>query len=62
MGMKFIFCLQISMKARYKLILYPKVPKIAMFLEYLKEEVRDEFDFLHGDKHQSFLQVDFSTY
>ena len=29
--------------------------KFAMFLQYLKK------DFLHADKHQSFLQVDFST-
>ena len=32
-----------------------------MFLQYLKKEVRDEVDFLHSDKHQSFLQVDFNT-
>ena len=32
-----------------------------MFLQYLKKEVRDEIDFLHSDKHQSFLQVDFNT-
>ena len=29
-------------------------------LHYLKR-VRDEVDFLHADKHQSFLQVDFNT-
>ena len=32
-----------------------------MFLQYLKKEVRDEVDFLHPDKHQSFLQVDINT-
>ena len=32
--------------------------KFAMSLQYLKKEVRDEVDFLHADKHQSFLQVD----
>ena len=32
-----------------------------MSLQYLKKEVRDEVDFLHADKHQSFLQVDFNT-
>ena len=32
-----------------------------MFLQYLKKEVRDEVDFLHSDKHQSFLQVDFNA-
>ena len=26
-----------------------------------KKEVRDEVDFLHADKHRSFLQADFST-
>ena len=35
--------------------------KFAMSLQYLKKEVRDEIDFLHSDKHQSFLQVDFNT-
>ena len=33
----------------------------AMSLQYLLKEVRDEVDFLGSDKHQSFLQVDFST-
>ena len=32
-----------------------------MSLQYLKNEVRDEVDFLHADEHQSFLQVDFNT-
>ena len=32
-----------------------------MSLQYLKKEVRDEIDFFHTDKHQSFLQVDFNT-
>ena len=32
-----------------------------MIIPYLKKEVRDEVDFLHADKHQSFLQVDFNT-
>ena len=32
-----------------------------MSLQYLKKEVSDEVDFLHADKHQSFLQVDFNT-
>ena len=33
-----------------------------MSLQYLKKEVRDEVDFLHADKHQSELQVDFNTF
>ena len=32
-----------------------------MSLQYLKKEVRDEVDFLHADKHQSFVHVDFNT-
>ena len=32
-----------------------------MSLQYLKKEVSDEVDFLDGDKHQSFVQVDFKT-
>ena len=33
--------------------------KFAMSLQYLKKEVRDEVDFFHTNKHQSFLRVDF---
>ena len=32
-----------------------------MSLQYLKKQVRDDVDFLHVDKHQSLLQVDFNT-
>ena len=35
--------------------------KFVMFLQFLKKEVRDEVDFLHADKHPSFVQVDFNT-
>ena len=35
--------------------------KFEMPLQYLKKEVRDEVDFVHADKHKSFLQVDFNT-
>ena len=35
--------------------------KFAMSWQYLKKEVREEVDFLHADKHQSFLQVGFNT-
>ena len=69
---KLIFCMQIRMKVSYKLILWflmgmvkhsqsSQNSKFAMSLQYLKKEVRDEVDFLHADKHQSFLQVDFNT-
>ena len=32
--------------------------KFAVSLHDLKEEVNDEVDFLHADKHESFLQID----
>ena len=35
--------------------------KFTISLQYLKKVVRDKVDFLHADKHQSFLQVDFNT-
>ena len=38
-----------------------KVLKIASskcFLQYFKKEGTDKIDFLHADKHQTFLQVD----
>ena len=69
--MKLTFCMQLSMKTYCKLILWfwwrwssiSKVPKIASLqcLWYLKKELRDEVDFLHADKYQSSLQVDFNT-
>ena len=34
----------------------------ANFLQYLKKEVRDEVDFLHANKLQNFLQIDFNTF
>ena len=70
--MKLVFCLQISVKVSYKLILWffmemvnysqsSQNSKFRMPLQYLIKEVRDEIDFFHTDKHQSFLQVDFNT-
>ena len=35
--------------------------QFAISLEYLKKEVRDDADFSHVDKHQSFLQVYFKN-
>ena len=32
--------------------------KFVISLEYLKKEVRDEFDLSHADKHETILQVD----
>ena len=31
--------------------------KFAMSLQYLKKEVRDEVNFLHAGKHQSFYKL-----
>ena len=31
--------------------------KFAISLQYSKKEVSDEVDFLHADKHKSFLQI-----
>ena len=69
---KLIFCMQISMKVSFKLIQWflmgmdkhfqnSQNRKFAMSLQYLVKGVRDEVDFLHADKHQSFLQVNFNT-
>ena len=35
--------------------------KFAMSLQYLKKEARDDVGFLHTDRLQSFLQVEFNT-
>ena len=35
--------------------------KFTISLQYLKENIKDEADVLHKDKHQSFLQADFNT-
>ena len=68
-GVKFIFCLQINTKVFYKLIVSLWVGvarhsqstqnnKFAIPLQYLKENVKDEVDFLPADKFQRFLQID----
>ena len=67
--MKFIFCLQINKKVFCKLIVSIRAcvarhaqstqsNKFAISLQYLKENVKDEVDFLSADKHQRFLQID----
>ena len=66
--MKFIFGMQINIEIFYRLILSFRVcvarhaqitrnNKFAMSLQYLKENVKDEVDFLPADKHQSVLQI-----
>ena len=39
----------------------PQSSKFSMSLQYLKKEIKDEVDFFHTDKHQSFLQVQHFT-
>ena len=66
--LKLIFCTQISLLQIDIMILMGMVKhsqksqkgEFAMSLQYLKKEV-DEIDFLHADKHQSFLEVCFNT-
>ena len=66
--LKLIFCTQISLLQIDIMILMGMVKhsqksqksEFAMSLQYLKKEV-DEIDFLHADKHQSFLKVCFNT-
>ena len=65
--MKLIFCLQ-NTKVFYKLIVsfsmciashaqITQNNKFAVSLQYLKENVKDEVDFLLGDNHERFLQI-----
>ena len=70
-GMKLIFCLQINKSFLQvdNIILgvrsqaCPKYPKqqFTMSLQYLKEKVKGEVDFLPVDKRQRFLQSDTIT-
>ena len=64
-----IFCMKINIKAFYKLAAsYLLViaryaqsvrnRKFVISLQYLTKEGREEVDFLHADKHKTFLQVD----
>ena len=61
--MKLIFCMQISMKARMILMGMVKHfqssqnSKLAMSLQCLIKEVRDEVHFLHADQHHSFYKL-----
>ena len=62
--MKLIFCELINIKVFWKSILYfdwfgqafsKHSDRFAIFLCYLKKDVRNVVDFLHVGKHQSFL-------
>ena len=69
MGDQVVFCLQINTKAFFKMIVSLWVcvvrhvqsiekNKFTISLEYLKQNVKDEFDFLPAHKCQRFLQSD----
>ena len=68
-GMKLIFCLQINMKVFYKMIVSlwvclvrhdqsTKNNRFTISLQYVKENMKDEVDFLPVDKRRRFLQSD----
>ena len=68
-GMKLIFCLQINPKVFYKMIVSfwvcvarqvqsTKNNQFTRSLQYLKEYMKDEVDFLPTDKCWSFFQID----
>ena len=65
--MKSIFCNQVSMITDAMIYdedgqTFPKFLKQQVCNVFtIKREVRDEVHFLHADKYQSFLQVDFNT-
>ena len=66
--MKLIFCSQVSTKVFYKLIVSLWVcvamhaqstqnNKFTISLQYLKENMKEEVDFLPADKRQRFFQI-----
>ena len=68
-AVKCIFSMLINIEVFYKLILSFWVciaklaqstqnNKFAIFLQYLKDAVKDKLDFLPVDKHQRFFQID----
>ena len=71
--MKSMFCLQVNTKVFYKLIVSLWVcivrhvqstqnNKFTISLQYLKEIIKDEVDFLSADKRQRFFKVILSLY
>ena len=69
MGMKLIICLQIDIKVFYKMTVSLWVliarhtqrtqnNRFIIFLEYVKENVKDKVDFLPADKRRRFIQTD----
>ena len=63
--MKFNFGMQINIEVSYKLILSlsnhslsTQNKKFVISVQYFKENVKNEVEFLPAYKHQSFLQID----
>ena len=66
--LKWFFCLQINTKVFYKVIVFwmyettlvqsTQNNKFGISLQYLKENGKNEVEFLLADKHQRFLQID----
>ena len=65
---QFAFLFLINIKVSYKVVLSlmvgvlrhvqsTKNNTLAISLSYFKKEKRDKYDFLHENKHQSFLQA-----
>ena len=68
-GIKLIFCLQINIKVFYKMIVsfWANIARpsqstqnnsFTISLQYVKENVKNEVDFLLADKRQRFIQSD----
>ena len=36
---------------------FPKITNLLFFLQYIKKELGDEFDFLQAEKRKRFLQI-----
>ena len=58
-GIKLIFCLQINIKVFYKMIVSPCMPKAPKTtgLQYVKENEKDEVDFLPDNKRWTFAII-----
>ena len=68
--MKFVFVLQINIKAFHKLIVSfsvfvtrhaPSTQNKLAYTQYFQKSMGDEVDFLSADKDESFVQVDSIT-
>ena len=57
-GMKLFFCLQVNTKVFYKVLAQStKINKFAISLQYLKENRKNEVNFLLADKLKDFFRL-----